>query len=388
MTAETLSNYSAKDLAQMAKRRGVHGWHAMRKDQLVRALARLAARTDRNGRSPAVATRRSNGATGAQRKKLPAPRPAPAKPTNGATRRRLLEAKSKVNLYKDLGTTAAPSANGGNGRSKAQGPARDRLVVMVRGPFWLHAYWELSRHGVSRAQAALGQEWHAAKPILRLLEVSAGPTTNTAEVPVRDIEIHGGVNNWYIDVKNPPRSYRLDIGYLGPSGKFFVLARGNIVTTPKAAASDAVDENWTEVAQDFDKIYAMSGGYAAQGGSKELQELFEERLRRPMGSPLVTQYAAGVEGLLPKKRPFSFDVDAELLVFGSTHPDAHVTLQGEPVKLRPDGTFTMRFSLPNCRQVIPAVACSRDGFEQRTIVLAVERNTKTMEPLLRDGSET
>lgn len=397
MTAETLSNYSAKDLAQMAKRRGVHGWHAMRKDQLVRALMRLAAKSAR-GNGSAAASRRSSAAASPRRKPLsgsvaaaakPLSRPsaaAAAKPQNTAARRRLLEAKTKFNQYKDLGQSP-PAAHGMNGRGKTNGAVRDRLVVMVRGPFWLHAYWELSRNGVSRAQAALGQEWHAAKPILRLFEVSTGTTTTTAEAPVRDVEIHGGVNNWYIDVKDPPHSYRLDIGYLAPSGKFFVLARSNVVTTPKAAASDAVDENWSEVAQDFDKIYAMSGGYAAQGASTELQELFEERLRRPMGSPLVTQYSAGVEALLPKKRGFSFEVDAELLVFGSTHPDAHVTLQGEPVKLRPDGTFTMRFSLPNCRQVIPAVACSRDGFEQRTVVLAVERNTKTMEPLLRDGSE-
>ena len=417
MTAETLSNYSAKDLAQLAKRRGVHGWHAMRKDQLVRALMRLARKAAQGRRVAATASRRSNGAASGSRKlpprtnrvagpslKAPAQNvqpqksvspkvppqkvpPQKAQPQNGAGRRRLLAAQTKFHQYKDLGQTPISSANGANGRAKSHAAARDRLVVMVRGPFWLHAYWELSRHGVSRAQAALGQEWHAAKPTLRLFEVSAGATTNTSEAPVRDVEIHGGVNNWYIDVKNPPRAYRLDIGYLAPSGKFFALARSNVVTTPKAAASDALDENWIEVAENFDKIYAMSGGYAAQGANTELQELFEERLRRPMGSPLVTQFGAGVEALLPKKRGFSFEVDAELLVFGSTHPDAHVTLQGEPVKLRPDGTFTMRFSLPNCRQVIPAVACSRDGFEQRTVVLAVERNTKTMEPLLRDGSE-
>ena len=53
----------------------------------------------------------------------------------------------------------------------------------------------------------------------------------------------------------------------------------------------------------------------------------------------------------------------------------------------PDGSFTVRYSLPNCRQVIPAVARSSDGLEQRTIVLAVERNTKSMEPVLREGGE-
>src|SRR5688572_10774154 len=99
----------------------------------------------------------------------------------------------------------------------------------------------------------------------------------------------------------------------------------------------------------------MSGGNAETGSSIELQELFEERLRRPMGPPVGARLVAGMNGF-GKRRDLKFEVDAELLVFGSADPDAHVTLQGDPVKLRPDGTFTVRFALPNCRQVIPAVA--------------------------------
>jgi hypothetical protein len=447
ITATTLNNRSFKDLAQMAKRHGVDGWHTMRKEQLVAAIVRSSQRNNaqrnnaqrnsaqrkaaKNGQAHKAAPRRrsagvsartgaavrtaASGRTGASLKtgvngsvkgqtlaRRATRNGAAAKAKSRFVAKRLEQAKAKVLRSKSL-ATAMPAASPAtavkpaknhapiNGAAKAsirtRGKAKDRLVVMVRGPFWLHAYWDLTRQGVERAQSALGQEWHAAKPILRLLEVPAGATTTSAESPLRDIEIHGGVNNWYVDVTDPPKSYRLDIGYLAASGKFYVLARSNVVSTPKAGANDAIDENWSEVAEDFDKIYAMSGGYAVAGRSVDLQELFEERLRRPMGSPLVTRYGAGIEGLLPNKRPFHFDVDAELLVFGSTEPDAHVTLQGEPVKLRPDGTFTVRFNLPNCRQVIPAVSCSRDGFEQRTVVLAIERNTKTMEPLIRDGSE-
>ena len=54
------------------------------------------------------------------------------------------------------------------------------------------------------------------------------------------------------------------------------------------------------------------------------------------------------------------------------------------MKLRPDGTFTMRYSFPDGRQIIPAVAASADGIEERTIVLAVERNTKELEPMIHD----
>jgi uncharacterized protein len=37
--------------------------------------------------------------------------------------------------------------------------------------------------------------------------------------------------------------------------------------------------------------------------------------------------------------------------------------------------------------VIPIVASSYDGVEQRTTILAVERNTKVMEPLVRDVAD-
>jgi len=42
MTAQTLRSRSLKDLADMARKRGVNGWHSMRKDQLVKALVQSA----------------------------------------------------------------------------------------------------------------------------------------------------------------------------------------------------------------------------------------------------------------------------------------------------------------------------------------------------------
>lgn len=410
MTAQTLKSYSCKDLAEMARKRGVPGWHAMRKEQLIKALLRLirtkapsaasrktAARRAPstnghasglgNGKGRAAHNGRPDSATGAAGHKATGHaangKPVASKP-NGSEKakdtpaaRKLQRVQAKAGELKNLA-----------GRSEHGKPRhKDRLVLMVRDPYWLHAYWEVTRQSVERAQAALGQEWHGAKPILRLLEISAGSTTSAAATAIRDIEIHGGVNNWYIDVHEPPKSFRIEIGYRGASGKFHVLARSNVVSTPKAGVKDALDENWTGVAEDYERIYAMSGGYRADVGSGELQELFEERLRRPMGSTLGANLAPAIEGLLPRKKDFHFEIDAELIVYGSTEADAHVTLQGEPVKLRDDGSFTVRFSMPNCRQVIPAVAASANGLETRTIVLAVERNTKVMEPLIRDSSD-
>ena len=336
----------------MAKDQGIIGWHAMRKDQLIRAL-----------------TPPPPGARKAKAKAVEAP---PARPAPAASR--------KPTIVPPRPLVPLPRAS----KSLDHGCAKDRIIVMIRDPYWLHAYWELSRSTLGRAQAALGQEWHTAKPILRVLDVTSEDTTSSGERHVRDIEIHGGVNNWYIDVNNPPRSFRVDVGYLSKRGKFFVLARSNVVNTPRAGASDVMDQNWSSVQDEYKKIYHQSGG-SNGGQTTDLREIFEEVLRRPMHSLSLQSLGNGALPMLG--RGFHFEIDAELIVYGATEPNSKVTLQGEPVQLRPDGTFTVRFSLPDARQIIPAVASSPDGVEERTIVLAVERNTKELEPMIHDGND-
>jgi hypothetical protein len=363
MTRVQLLACTRKQLADMAREQGVLGWHAMRKDELVTALE---------------ARRRRLSRKAAARKVLAPVQQAAAR--NTSPEEQVESSKYDVGVpTRDLSARVPKDLPAGYGK--------DRIVAMVRDPYWLHTYWELTRHAVQRAEAALGQEWHGARPILRLLDVTSNDTSSVSERIVRDIEIHGGCNNWYIDVSNPPRSYRIDIGYLARSGRFYVLARSNVVTTPRAGVSDVIDENWADLdSRKADRIYAMSSGFDPAASSLEVKQLLDERLRRPMGSPAVTSFGSG---LLPggKTRQFAFQIDAELIVYGSTEPNARVTLQGQPVSLRSDGTFTMRFKLPDSRQIIPAVATSPDGMEERTIVLAVERNTKRLEPMTHDGNE-
>jgi hypothetical protein len=116
-----------------------------------------------------------------------------------------------------------------------------------------------------------------------------------------------------------------------------------------------------------------------------MKEIFEKVFRRPLGSQSLG--TLGASAISIPGHEFHFEIDAELVVYGSTEIGAKVTIQGEPVRVRPDGSFTVRFSLPDSRQIIPAVASSADGVEERTIVLAVERNTKELEPTFHDANE-
>jgi uncharacterized protein len=385
MPKQKLETYSKKQLAELARKKGVARYQDMKKEELVAALSAVA-RKEAKTKQPVPASEKE-ASSKKPAKKLAAPRSRPQLTAARDTSSNSSSAEEQVERSKyDVGVpTKDLSAK--IPRDLPSGYGKDRIVCMVRDPYWLHTYWELTRKAIQRAEAAFGQDWHGCKPILRLLDVSSHDMTNTSESVVKDIDIHGGVNNWYIDVANPPRSYRIDIGYLSKNGQFYVLARSNVVSTPRAGMSDVIDENWADI--DFvkaDRIFAMSAGFDPTASSLELKQLFEERLRRPMGSPSVTSFGSGALQY-GKQRKFWFQLDAELIVYGATEPNAKVTLQGEPVKLRPDGTFTMRFSLPDNRQIIPAVAASADGIEERTIVLAVERNTKHLEPLIHEVND-
>ncbi len=402
-TAAALKTQTVRDLGKLASKLGVEGWRSMRKDELVRALVRAAKRKAAKRRSPAQNGKRAtktvavrNGST--KTKSRPTRRkPAVqkttkktvAKPKSPRVARRIQKANEERARHKNLASSnGAPDQRRRKPEPEAAvGDKKDRVVLLVRDAYWLQAMWELTRQSVDRARAAMAEHWHTARPFLRLVELDAGGTTSSAERVAREIEIHGGVRTWYIDVHNSPKSFRVDIGYLAANGRFYALARSNTVTTPRPGNGDDLEHNWSEIAENCEKIYALSGGYSDENGAQELQELFEERLGRPMGSPAGTRFGVGADKMLMQQRSFEFEVDAEMIVFGVTKPNAHITLAGTPVKLRPDGSFSARLSLPDRRQVLPVVASSPDGVEQRTVVLAVERNTKVMEPKIREGSQ-
>jgi hypothetical protein len=372
MTSASLKDKPVRDLARLAKQHGVAGWHAMRKDQLIRALIRKA-----RVRPPVPAASRSVVvAAGAGETPVKADvSVVRTVTTDPEVARRLQQARERLLKAKNL---TSPPEGGRMAR-----PVRDRMVLMVRGPHWLHVFWELTSRAVARAQAALGQDWHGARPTLRLLELESGVDASPSERVVREIPVHGGVKNWFIDIREPHRC-RCEIGYLAPSGRFHALARSNAVTPPTPPQGDTLDAHWGAIADDCERIYAMSGGFSPEHSSAELQELFEERLRRPMGPPAARSAACDDEEGEEGVASFELDVDAEMIVYGVTQPGAYVTLQGEPVKVQTDGTFRVRVEMPNRRQVLPIVASTADGASRQTVVMAIERNTKSMGPAGRE----
>ena len=78
------------------------------------------------------------------------------------------------------------------------------------------------------------------------------------------------------------------------------------------------------------------------------------------------------------EREFFMHVNAEVIFYGGTDPQAKVTIAGRPVQLQPDGTFRYHFKFPDNDFEIPIVAVSPDGVETRSAVLSLRRDTSSV----------
>lgn len=259
-----------------------------------------------------------------------------------------------------------------------------RIVCLVRDPYWIHTYWEITEERLREAEHFFGNDWNQTKTILRVHDITGVTFNGENSRSYFDIDVTGGAESWYINVNSPNTAFAVEIARIAPNGKIFILARSNYVTTPRDGMSDILDEEWMSL--DFDKMYALSGGFKIGATSAEMNEMMRQRLKSDIsswgGSQAVSSF--GGSPVAVKRRGFWFMLDCELIVYGATEPDAKVTMQGHPVNLRPDGTFTVRFALPDGRQEIETTATSADGVEVKTITPIVSRRTESESKILKE----
>lgn len=253
-------------------------------------------------------------------------------------------------------------------RSLSQQYGDNQIYLLIRDPYWIYAYWEIQKDHEEKMLGLLGGDRNSVKSVLRVYDV----TELSINAPYFDITLQNMADHWFINV-SANCSYFVEIGLLHFDGRFLMLAKSNLVTMPRDGMSDVIDEEWMSI--DFNKLYALSGGFELGKSSMELKKLMQERLQKAItsGSGAVSSFSSPIRPR--KERKFWFVLDCELIVYGATEPKAALTIQGEKVKLRPDGTFTLRYALPDGKIVLDAVAKSADGVEQRKITPVVQRNT-------------
>jgi len=247
---------------------------------------------------------------------------------------------------------------------------QDKIILQVRDPRWLHTYWELRNQTIEGLKNKLGDDFYRAKKILRVYDVTNIVFNGSNANSFFDIQYNDFANSWYIDTAGPGRSWCVDLGLMLTDGRFITILRSNVVSTPLDSPSWITDEEWMIPEDIFARLYGMGFGL---GKSSPVGRGWQQRLKQGLFSSGVSSSPVRKE---VKERSFWMKVDCELIVYGATEPDAKVTVQGQPINLRPDGTFTLRYYLPDSKQVIPVKATSADGIDERTITPIVTRETR------------
>ncbi len=371
-TKHELENLKRIDLVQLAKERKIKNYSRMKKRQLVRALLKY------------------------QEKDLSLATTARQKSTRKDFNQKILQAeleKQEHHIKKYAETSRddfkdAPESRYDLGKIKEYPTLKryqelpdsygeNKLVLMVRDPYWVFAYWEmtpgyLNQFIQNHQLADVAKEY-----ILRLYQIARDQGDSFEAGNVIDFPLHSMTRKYYMNVPTPGAAYIVDFGVRTDTGEFYTMLRSNKVSVPGDTMSNVVDEQWMTLADEesFRRLYQLSGGeiWKTLRGS---EEFVTGRAPAPGISSGISSFGASEESIQQKKRSFRLKLDAELIVYGSTEPDAEVYIDGEKIELNPDGTFSIRLSFPNGTIRIPVEAHSADGKEIREIEPTFYRITR------------
>lgn len=301
-----------------------------------------------------------------------------------------------------------------------------KLFLTARDPHWLYAHWDLTRE----QQLKLNAQSSDGHLILRIYE------GRIEGHPKSEIHVHPESRHWFAHVENAGKSYAVELGYYSSVGKWTRVAVSSATVTPPDAISSETDTEYATIPFEFpfaklmriieqavcenlplaqaieelrrhghpdlpkingspivtwtpEQEKALAGIISIDEtrrvwmGSLEITELIRRRLAHAVSSiessfgissPGISSVTSPFGGM-EKQKGFWFNVNAELIIYGATEPDAKVTLGGHEIKLRSDGSFSYRFALPDGDYDLPAVAVSADRTDARAADLHFSRQT-------------
>lgn len=304
-----------------------------------------------------------------------------------------------------------------------------QLFLTARDPHWLYAHWDLTREQLKKYNG-LSIDGHL------VLRIFRGAIESEA---LSEIHVHPESRNWFVPVPQAGAKYLSVLGYYDAGRRWVSLASSGATLTPPDSLSDDntqrfatipfdisyeqllaiiksalrehvplveaiqqlraqghkglpapedIREEWTSAQEKaLAQIVSMDQVRRIWVGSLEITELVRRQLEREISSLGVSSFGlqsswsgawssvSSPFGGMGRQRGFWFNVNAELIIYGATEPDATVTIGDRTIKLRPDGTFSFRFALPDGKYSLPAAAHSADGEETRSAHLQFSRST-------------
>ncbi|MCK4408575.1 MAG: DUF4912 domain-containing protein [Candidatus Eisenbacteria sp.] len=290
MKKTELSGKTIQELRALAKASRLKGYSALKKAELVDLLAASASSGAQPGKKRKAPARRAGKPAAAKKR----PSGVMKKPARAAKlgRKPVSERESGLeshvgrglaprtrrafSLYRTLGeqqikaskyylgVQEAPDLEDGFMFPETHG--EDLIVLMVRDPYWLFAYWEFSPDLNDQLLKRLGEDTlRNSRLVLRVYDVTGADTKSP--VSYHDIDVAPGARDWYINVTHVESDYCIDIGLILPDGSFVVIARSNRISLPPIGPSVEVDEQWVTL-ESLGEIYSLTerGSTTGSGG--------------------------------------------------------------------------------------------------------------------------
>lgn len=256
-----------------------------------------------------------------------------------------------------------------------------KIVILPRDPMWFYSYWEVAPNTIQGLKKVLGDgKYDSSKWVLRVYDVTDLEFNGRNAHRYFDVEISRTADSWYVNASEINRAWCVDLGLTTPDGQFVVIARSNLLTMPRQGVSPITDEQWAILQQEFERLLQLSGVDKIGKSSFDVAKLMRDRWEEIVSISLPSSHigASSWKGKPAEEKPKNFwlRADMELIVYGATEPDAKLTMQGKPVQLRPDGSFSLRFYFPEGSQEYPIEAVSADGTMNKKITFTVKRETK------------
>jgi hypothetical protein len=308
-----------------------------------------------------------------------------------------------------------------------------QLLLTARDPRWVYAYWDFTTAQL-REYNAESCDKHLVLRVFRagektaLQEIHVHPESRSWFVPVPSAGTRYHAELGYFDKKGLWTSISKSSNTLTPPDNLSDDLSVRFATLPvdvpfpqllrlvgaaaqsSAPLAEALQElrgqgkvalpepkqlqagSWTSAQEKaLGAIISMDSVRRVWMGSLEITELIRRQLFQEISSAVVAQFSlptspgGAISSISSVSSPFGgaargkgfwFNVNAELIIYGATEPDAAVTIGGKPIKLRSDGTFSFRFVLPDGNYDLPVTAISADGDDSRHAALHFARETK------------
>jgi hypothetical protein len=319
-----------------------------------------------------------------------------------------------------LGPTAPPDHFDDGNAPLPSSYGTGKLFLTARDPHWLYAHWDFTHEEQFRHNAK-SIDRHL---ILRLHEESQ-PQKHIAE-----IHVHPESRHWFVHVEQAGEKYSSELGYYRAGRQWKSLATSAPQRTPpdNISADSTIEFATIPTELSFetmlcllkesfgdDPVQNIPLARAIESIRHRTRQHFPEAMHIADWTPEQQQLLARIlaedrAGIAPPSshdsareenppggdssssdspssyvssffggaggQDFWLNVNAELILYGATEPNANVTLAGKQIPLSPDGSFRFQFALPDGNHAMPIVAVSADGTDGRAVELRFSRATE------------